>query len=139
MTFPIAAFKYRITFLVMKTLPMALGILAALLVSGCSSQTSQSQGNSAAIANPASVKCEQNGGLVKLLYGPDGGQYGLCLFNDGSVCEEWALFNGSCNKGLCMRACQFIGSRSEGWYDCHGSLLFWDNCANETAATAGTC
>lgn len=94
--------------------------------------------NPIAMANPASEKCIADGGQDKILNGPDG-QYGLCLFPDGSVCEEWAYFNGKCAKGECLRKCDAIGSRSEGWYDCNGKLLFWDACANESAVTAGTC
>lgn len=94
--------------------------------------------NSTALANPASEKCVRDGGADKVLYGPQG-QYGLCLFTDGSVCEEWAYFRGECVKGECNRTCQAINTRDEGWYDCHNKLLYWDRCANETATTAGTC
>jgi len=114
---------------------------AALLIAGCAilQQTSTITGNPVAVANPASIKCEQDGGQDKILYDQNGGQYGLCMFNDGSVCEEWAYYRGDCQKGACMRHCDAIGSRSEGWYDCNQKLLFWDKCANETASTAGTC
>ena len=116
---------------------LSLAFVALLLLCGCTNQptgSSQTQ-----MANPASVKCVQDGGLDKLLYGPDGGQYALCLFPDGSVCEEWAYYRGECSKGACMRKCDRIGTRSEGWYDCNDTLLFWDKCANETAVTAGSC
>jgi putative hemolysin len=118
-------------------LPVLLAVVLAS--SGCvRTPPSNNPSNQTAMANPASVKCVNDGGQDKLVYGPDG-QYGLCLFPDGSVCEEWAYFRGNCSKGECMRKCDFIGTRSEGWYDCHGNLLFWDTCANETAPTAGAC
>jgi uncharacterized protein len=114
---------------------------ATLLIIGCASQQKPlaGTGNPVAIANPASIKCEQDGGADKILYGSDGSQYGLCLFPDGSVCDEWAYYRGECLKGTCFRTCQFIGSRSEGWYDCNNKLLFWDKCAGEDVKTAGTC
>jgi len=87
--------------------------------------------------DPAYLKCVADGGQDKLVGGPDA--LALCLFPDGSVCEEWAYYNGSCAKGACMRGCEYVGSRSEGWYDCNGRLLFWDRCGNETAQSAGSC
>ena len=94
--------------------------------------------NPTAIANPASVKCVQDGGADKIVMGPNG-EEGLCLFPDGTVCEEWAYMRGECKKGDCKRKCDFIGSRNEGWYDCNGKLLFWDNCTSENATNAATC
>jgi putative hemolysin len=93
---------------------------------------------SSAIANPASTKCQSDGGQEKII---DGllGQSGLCMFPDGSVCDEWAYYRGECSKGSCKRTCDRLGTRSEGWYDCNGNLLFYDNCTGEDPATAGTC
>ncbi|MEA3339639.1 MAG: DUF333 domain-containing protein [Chloroflexota bacterium] len=31
--------------------------------------------------------------------GDDGGEYGVCVFSDGSECEEWAFFRGECEPG----------------------------------------
>jgi len=50
------------------------------------------------IANPASVNCEEQGGVLEIKNSNDG-QYGLCKFDDGSVCEEWSLFRGECQAG----------------------------------------
>ena len=50
------------------------------------------------IANPASVFCEEQGGKLELKTN-DQGTYGICKFNDGSECEEWAFFRGECSKG----------------------------------------
>ncbi len=79
------------------------------------------------LSNPASVKCLEDGGILKIASTPKG-QVGYCFFADGSVCEEWAYYKGECKPGDCSAHCGAIGSRSEGWYDCHGNLLFWDNC-----------
>ncbi|MBU1866793.1 MAG: DUF333 domain-containing protein, partial [Actinobacteria bacterium] len=29
----------------------------------------------------------------------DGGTYGVCVFPDGSECDEWAFFRGECEPG----------------------------------------
>ena len=46
--------------------------------------------------NPASVYCEQNGNKLKIVTAADGSQSGVCVFPDGSICEEWAYFRGEC-------------------------------------------
>jgi putative hemolysin len=53
----------------------------------------------AGIANPASVHCEQNGGKLDIRSDAQGGQVGICLFPDGSECEEWAYFRNACGPG----------------------------------------
>jgi len=52
-----------------------------------------------ALANPASVNCTQQGGQLIMQHRGDGGEYGVCLFEDNRQCEEWALFRGDCPKG----------------------------------------
>ncbi|MBN1428265.1 MAG: DUF333 domain-containing protein [Anaerolineae bacterium] len=46
--------------------------------------------------NPASVFCEQNGGKLDFVQDASGGVAGVCVFPDGSECEEWAYFRGEC-------------------------------------------
>jgi putative hemolysin len=46
--------------------------------------------------NPASVYCEQNGNTLEIRTAADGGQSGVCVFPDGSICDEWAYFRGEC-------------------------------------------
>ena len=48
------------------------------------------------IANPASVYCEEHGGKLEIRTDSSGGQVGICIFSDGSECEEWAYFRGQC-------------------------------------------
>lgn len=48
------------------------------------------------MANPASVYCERNGGKLEIRRPASGGEYGVCVFPDGSECEEWAYFRGEC-------------------------------------------
>ena len=46
--------------------------------------------------NPASVYCEQNGNKLEIYTAADGSQSGICVFPDGSTCDEWAYFRGEC-------------------------------------------
>ena len=52
-----------------------------------------------AIANPASENCVKLGGQSIIQTRDDGGQYGVCLFEDNRQCEEWALMRGGCPAG----------------------------------------
>jgi putative hemolysin len=49
--------------------------------------------------NPASVYCEQHGGKLEIVTAADGSQSGVCIFPDGSKCDEWAYFRGECKPG----------------------------------------
>jgi putative hemolysin len=46
--------------------------------------------------NPASVFCEQNGNKLEIRTAEDGSQSGVCVFPDGSTCDEWAYYRGEC-------------------------------------------
>jgi len=46
--------------------------------------------------NPASVYCTQNGNKFEIQTASDGSQNGVCVFPDGSTCDEWAYFRGEC-------------------------------------------
>jgi len=46
--------------------------------------------------NPASVYCDQNGNTHEISTAADGSQSGICIFPDGSSCDEWAYFRGEC-------------------------------------------
>jgi putative hemolysin len=52
--------------------------------------------------NPASVNCTAKGGALDMRTEP-AGQYGVCKFNDGSECDEWALYRGECKPGDCTK------------------------------------
>ena len=70
-----------------------MGLLAA-----CSPRQTN-PGQAANIANPAAVYCEQQGGKSKIVTAADGSQGGMCVFQDGSTCDEWAYFRGECKPG----------------------------------------
>ena len=51
------------------------------------------------IANPASAYCEEQGFKVDIRTAQDGSQYGVCMFEDDSECEEWAYYHDECKPG----------------------------------------
>ena len=50
----------------------------------------------AGMPNPASINCTQNGNKLEIRIAADGSQNGICVFPDGSTCDEWAYFRGEC-------------------------------------------
>jgi putative hemolysin len=77
-------------------------IVILMVLTACTAQqfqvsepaaTNASQAN---MANPASVYCEQNGNKLEIHTAADGSQYGICVFPDGSTCDEWAYYRGEC-------------------------------------------
>lgn len=84
-------------------------LLIGLALAGCGNKTvvpanTNDNANAglpaqAGLANPASVKCEQDGYTLQIRTDENGGQVGYCIFKDGSECEEWAYFRGECQPG----------------------------------------
>jgi putative hemolysin len=50
----------------------------------------------AELPNPASAHCEEQGYRVEVRTDDQGNQYGVCVFPDGSECDEWVFFRGEC-------------------------------------------
>ena len=48
------------------------------------------------IPNPASVYCNEQGNKHEIRTAADGSQNGICVFPDGSECDEWVYFRGEC-------------------------------------------
>jgi len=63
-------------------------------MAGCTGAVGQAQ-----LANPASQRCVASGGSLQIEQRPEGGQFGVCVFEDNRQCEEWALFRGDCPAG----------------------------------------
>jgi putative hemolysin len=72
-----------------------------LIVTACSPKTPTS---SAGIPNPASVFCEENGGTLDLRSDAAGNVQGICVFLDGSECDEWAYYREECKPGDSLKA-----------------------------------
>lgn len=49
------------------------------------------------LPNPASVYCQEQGGRLEIRTDASSGQSGVCVFSDGSECDEWAYFRGECS------------------------------------------
>jgi putative hemolysin len=60
---------------------------------------SQDESPSTQLANPASVNCTKSGGNLVIKKRSDGGEYGVCFFEDNRQCEEWALLRNDCPVG----------------------------------------
>jgi putative hemolysin len=78
-------------------------IIIVMVLTACAAPQTQATPEPAAtdmpqvgMPNPASVYCEQNGNTLEIRTADDGSQNGICVFPDGSICEEWAYFRGGC-------------------------------------------
>jgi putative hemolysin len=84
-------------------LVLALSIAAPVV--GCASSTqpqptpTATPEGSGQMVNPASENCVEEGGTVVIQERGDGGQYGVCVFEDNRQCEEWAMLRGDCPVG----------------------------------------
>ncbi len=58
--------------------------------------------------NPASVYCTQKGNKLEIYTAADGSQNGICIFPDGSTCDEWAYFRGECGPTVQNSPTPFI-------------------------------
>ena len=67
------------------------------------------------LPNPASVFCEQQGYKVEIRTAPDGSQSGVCIFPDGSECDEWAYFRGDCQPAVPETPTGSSEFDSQGW------------------------
>jgi putative hemolysin len=100
-----------------KHLIKALGLVLCGLLLACQSATGQNTDVPPAVAptsdvetsnptvaptggvelpNPAAVYCQEQGYRYEIRTAADGSQSGVCIFPDGSECDEWAFFRGEC-------------------------------------------
>jgi putative hemolysin len=75
---------------------LALCVFSAfLLLAGCIGPGGLP--NNTHMPNPASVYCEEHGGVLEIRTDGSGGQYGVCKLAGGVECDEWKFYNGECN------------------------------------------
>lgn len=75
----------------------------SLVLSACSPKSGEPT-SQADMPNPASVFCEENGGILELRSDASGAVQGVCVFPDGSECDEWAYFHAECKPGDSLNA-----------------------------------
>lgn len=114
-------------------------IVLAIAVSGCGGDDntggSIDDDGGAGLANPASVYCEQQGGTLDIRTNENGGAYGVCVFDDGSECEEWAYFRGECGpRGAAMTIDEALTGDHQGPVTVTG-YLFVDRDGNAVLAS----
>ncbi len=92
----------------MKRWTLLLGALlvAALVLVACGTPKPEPtpEAGQGGLPNPASVYCQEQGGQLEIRQDSQGGQYGVCIFEDGSECDEWAFYRGECEPGQMDRA-----------------------------------
>ncbi|MEY3288427.1 MAG: hypothetical protein RLZZ419_669 [Pseudomonadota bacterium] len=101
----------------------------------------------AQLANPASVNCSKSGGDLVIEKRGDGGEYGVCTFEDNKACEEWALLRGDCPQGgvktigfdrIDQKYCVWLGGKTVA--EPHSVCTFKDGSSCSTEAFYnGTC
>lgn len=87
----------------LQMLIVTIGLILCFTLTACNVSPIQSTTDPAAnstaesgIPNPASVYCKENGNKLEIQTAADGSQSGVCVFADGSTCDEWAYFRGEC-------------------------------------------
>ncbi len=78
--------------------------------------------------NPASEYCAQHDGTIETRTDPDGGQYGVCIFSDGSECGQWDFYNGECQPGLITTTITTTTPQEHHGSSTHGKCSIDDDC-----------
>ena len=101
-------------------------IIFCLLLTGCQIANSQAADGvtpaaptiaptMSTLPNPASVYCEQQGYTLQIRTAADGGQTGVCIFPDGSECDEWAYYRGECLPATTTTPTDAADYDNQGW------------------------
>ncbi len=90
--------------MIKRTLIASSLLLLSVLITSCSGPTEVASteitgAGDASIANPASVFCVKQGYKLEIRTDSAGNQYGVCIFSDGTQCDEWAFYRGECAPG----------------------------------------
>jgi putative hemolysin len=78
-------------------------------------------GDIAEMANPASVYCEEQGGQLEIRSDEEGNQLGICVFEDGTECEEWTYFLSECGPAAKQAVEAQAPKLIYGWYGLVGA------------------
>jgi len=88
----------RVLFYIILFLILVLAFFVFQLISLGKDKNSGDLGDNVGLANPASVYCINQSGSLEIRTDSTGGQYGVCIFDDGSECEEWKFFRAECGQ-----------------------------------------
>ncbi len=90
-------FKFTIILLALIACTVAVrAIIGYFSVTQATSDSTATDIPQAGIPNHASVYCNEQGNKNEIRMAADGSQSGICVFPDGSTCDEWAYFRGEC-------------------------------------------
>ena len=94
-------------------------IIILMVLTACSTPLKQVVSDSSAteipqpgMPNPDSLYCEQNGNKLEIRTAADGSQSGVCVFPDGSSCDEWAYFRGECDPVVSISPTPYISNEA---------------------------
>lgn len=73
-------------------------------------KTKEQTNDKKSLPNPAAVYCVEQGYKYEIKTNPDGSQYGVCAFPDGSECKGWAFYRGECQIGGSKLDSSMIGA-----------------------------
>jgi putative hemolysin len=106
--------NFKINQKTMKKFLMILGICGFMLVFTGASRLSVQKASATGLLmpNPASEFCEENGGYIETIEDEYGNQSGVCVFEDGSHCNQWDFYYGDClpkedYSNLTNSACEY--------------------------------
>ena len=83
--------KYRLTWIIT--------LMFSTILFMCACTPKPTEQTAIGLPNPASQNCEKVGGVLTIEKAGNGGEFGVCTFEDNRQCEEWALFRGDCPQG----------------------------------------
>jgi putative hemolysin len=109
-------------------------VLFSLLLTGCSMvitpptdvvtpETPTAEPTMSTLPNPASAYCEKQGYALEIRTANDGSQTGVCVFLDGSECDEWAYFRGECQPASNDSPTESTEYDSQGWKTYRNDVL----------------
>lgn len=78
-------------------------VVLSILIAGCQPADTESGDtpsaeatDGAGLPNPAAAYCQEQGYDYEIRTAADGSQSGVCIFADGSECDEWAFYRSEC-------------------------------------------
>jgi putative hemolysin len=91
-----------------------MGLGTILLLAACQQSRPAQVINQPGLANPASMYCNAAGYEEETRTDSNGGQYGVCIFPDGTECDSWEFFGGECgqDKSFCVQKGGTLESRN---------------------------